>query len=97
MREPWFQNVCNGKIKGFGPSVASTKKNKNSKCHFTHHFDPFLKLGPFHLEVKLYYPFRTIVHDFFTEKEMNWMMEYDPDDKEKKISHVYVSLNQSHI
>ena len=33
-------------------------------------------MGPFLLEVKLYIPFRTIIHDFFTEKEMNWMLEY---------------------
>ena len=24
----------------------------------------------------LYYPFRTVVHDFFTEEEMEWMVEY---------------------
>ena len=33
-------------------------------------------LGPFHLEVKMYNPFRTVIHDFFTSKEMNWMLEY---------------------
>ena len=33
-------------------------------------------LGPFHLDVKLYHPFRTVIHDFFTEKEMVFMMEY---------------------
>ena len=43
---------------------------------FVHHFDPYQKLGPFHLEVQLYTPFRTIVHDFLTRKEMVWMMEY---------------------
>ena len=41
-----------------------------------HHFTPFLKLGPFNLEVKLYIPFRTIIHDFFTETEMDWMLEF---------------------
>ena len=50
--------------------------NGSPKCHFVHHFSPTLKLGPFHLEVKLYYPFRTIIHDFFTDKEMNWMLQY---------------------
>ena len=71
-----FQNICNEKIKGFGHSKASARINQKAKCHFVHHFDPFLSLGPFNLEVKLYYPFRTVVHDFFTEKEMSWMMEY---------------------
>ena len=33
-------------------------------------------IGPFNLEVKLYSPFRTIVHGFFTKKEMDWMIDY---------------------
>ena len=37
---------------------------------------PFLKIGPFRLEVKLYIPFRTVIHDFFSKKEMDWMMDY---------------------
>ena len=76
LRETLFQNVCNGQIKGFGISEDSQKLNRQSKCHFVHHYNPFLKLGPFHLDVMLYYPFRTVVHDFFTEAEMEWMMEY---------------------
>lgn len=46
------------------------------KCHFVHHFNPYVKLGPFHIDVKHYWPFRTIIHDFFTEKEMDWMLAY---------------------
>ena len=77
LREPLFQNVCNGKIK----ATARQQKLENDfpyypKCHFVHHFTPFLNLGPFHLEVKLYHPFRTVIHDFFTGKEMDWMLEY---------------------
>ena len=77
LREPLFQNVCNGNI--MRNSNLKSFPNTNigpPKCHFVHHFTPLLKLGPFHLEVKLYYPFRTVVHDFFTEKEMDWMLEY---------------------
>ena len=71
-----FQKVCNGKINRFGKQPAEIDLNKNAKCHLVHHFSPYLMLGPFHLDVKLYHPFRTIIHDFFSEKEMNWMAEY---------------------
>ena len=83
MREPLFQNVCNGKIKGNGTGyymlydqLLIPRIYPRSKCHLVHHFAPFLKLGPFHLEVKLYSPFRTVIHDFFTNKEMDWLMDY---------------------
>ena len=73
MPEALFQNVCNGNIQGRG----SKNVNKpQSKCHFVHHFNPFLIIGPFHIEVKFYKPFRTIIHDFFTEKEMDWMKKF---------------------
>ena len=74
MREPLVQNVCNGNIKGNGANFNKTKLH--SKCHLVHHFNPFLNLGPFNIEVMFYKPFRTIIHDFFTETEMDWMMEY---------------------
>ena len=73
MREPFFQNVCNGNLQGKGFSN-STKIQ--TKCHFVHHFNPFTILGPFHIEVQFYQPFRTIIHDFFTENEMDWMMTF---------------------
>ena len=76
IRSPAFQSVCNGKIKRFGISEPEINVNKNAKCHLVHHFTPYLLLGPFKLDVKLYHPFRTIIQDFFTEKEMVWMMEY---------------------
>ena len=77
MREPLFQQVCNGNIRGNDALSRYDKVNTGSpKCHFVHHFSPTLKLGPFHLEAKLYYPFRTVLHNFFTDKEMDWMMKY---------------------
>jgi len=33
-------------------------------------------LGPFKLEVKLIRPFRAIFHDFLSEAEINWILEY---------------------
>ena len=52
------------------------ERNTNPKCHFVHHFNPFLNLGPFLIEVKFYQPFRTIIHEFFLETEINWIIKY---------------------
>ena len=73
LREALFQNVCNGNIKGNGmPMYVNNKirrgKERDPKCHLAHHFDPFLSIGPFKLEVKFYFPLRTIIHEFFTKK-----------------------------
>ena len=75
-RAPLFQKVCNRKIIGIGETPKHVQINQSPKCHLVHHFLPFLKIGPFHLEVKLYLPFRTVIHDFFTREEMEWMTEY---------------------
>ena len=32
--------------------------------------------GPFKLEVHMWAPYRTVFHDFLTEREMDWMIEY---------------------
>ena len=77
-REPLFQGVCNGNIKSDGrkrPNIFDTTYYQ-PKCHLVHHNNPFANLGPFHIEIKIYYPLRSIIHDFFTEKEMDWMLEY---------------------
>ena len=77
IRTPFFQKVCNGDIKGLGSKTRGDYYlNTRPRCHLVHHFSQYLMLGPFHLDVKLYHPFRAVIHDFFTEKEMVWMMEY---------------------
>ena len=76
VREPLLQNVCNGNIKGTGLRGNSRHDILRPKCHLLHHFNSFVNLGPFHLEVKFYVPFRTVVHDFFTAEEMDWMKDY---------------------
>ena len=76
MRTPLFQNICNGKIKAIFRSNKGQEKNASQRCHFLHHSSPFLMLGPFHLDIKLRIPFRSIYRDFFTAKEINWMTEY---------------------
>ena len=38
--------------------------------------DPYLLIGPFHIEIENYSPLRSIFHDFFTEGEIDWMILY---------------------
>ena len=90
-RNEYVRHICNGKIIGSGIEDeayhiqmiggGSVKKhimltNRAAKCHLVHNHNPYALLGPFHLEVKTYAPFRTIVHNFFTDAEMEWMVEY---------------------
>ena len=75
-RESLVHNVCNGNIKGNGNiPFMKNKRYQAPKCHLVIHFNPFLKLGPFHIEVKLYYPLRAMFHDFFVAHEMDWMKQ----------------------
>ena len=46
------------------------------RSQFLHHSDPFLKLGPLKFEIIHHRPFRSIFHDFFSMKEINWMISY---------------------
>ena len=41
-----------------------------------HHFDPYLRLGPFKFQILNYFPFRSIFHDFFTLNEVEWITSY---------------------
>ena len=54
------------------PDIRSFKP----KCHFVHHFNPFLKISPFLLEVKFHSPVRTIFHDIFFTKEIDWIIKH---------------------
>ena len=76
MRTSLFQNICNGKIKSKGHIQVVKKLNESPKCYLVHHHSPYLMIGPFHLDVKMYAPFRSVYRDFFTDKEMKWMIEY---------------------
>ena len=76
-RELLLQNVCNGKIKGLN-NIAKIMGNESMhpKCHFVHHFRPYLYLGPFHIEIQYYFPLRSVFHDFFSHQELEWIKEY---------------------
>lgn len=67
----YFRTVC--QIEGFTrhPDVSNLPK-----CGFLHHFDPYLRLGPFKVEVIERSPYLSILHDILTEEEIRWMIDY---------------------
>ena len=44
------------------------------KCHLLHHYNPYLKLGPFKLEELWIRPYRSKIHDFLTEIEIDYLI-----------------------
>ena len=75
-RESLVQNVCNGKLKGNTNDKYNISVNyRQPSCHFLHHLNSYNRLGPFHIEVKFYYPMRILFHDFLYDEEMEWMQE----------------------
>ena len=75
MTEKNMHIVCRGESKGIGQWKYLRAGIYNPKCHFIHHINPYLKVGPFSLEMHFYIPFRGIFHDFFSEKEMQWTIK----------------------
>ena len=70
-KENVFRRICGGKLLG-----ANVTAQGPQKCFLLHHDDPYLKLGPFKQEIILPRPFRMIYHDFFTEAELQWLIDY---------------------
>lgn len=52
------------------------QRQSELNCHYNNHLEPFLIIGPFPVEVRQRSPKLVIYHDFFTEKEMKWMIDY---------------------
>ena len=67
VKEEALSNICNKVLRG--------NWTDHYKCHLLHHFNPFLKLGPFKLEIKLDRPYRTVLHDILTNEEIQHMIE----------------------
>ena len=67
-REAHFRMACNG--------FTSRVETVPHRCKLLHHRNPYLKLGPFKVEVASDAPVIMIFHDFFTEEEMIWLVEY---------------------
>lgn len=85
-----FQRICNHQL--IGEEVKAERRFH--KCRFIHHSDPYVKLGPFKVEILLDKPMRTIFHDILTEDEMNFLVDYS----KPKLSNVrQVSAPLKHI
>ena len=49
--------------------------DKDLKCMWSHHNNPYLSLGPFKVELKNKYPEIAMVHDLFNMKEMQQIQQ----------------------
>ena len=71
--ETFIRKMCSrGSIK----RKRDTTNENLLRSQLLHHSNPFLKLGPFKFEIIHHHPFRSIFHEFFTIKEIDWMIEY---------------------
>ena len=69
-KEHFFRSVCNGF--NFGKQAGI---HYLGKCGYLHHFDPYLKLGPYPIEMASTDPFVMVIHKLFSEKEMHYLVE----------------------
>ena len=70
-RDFCFKQVCRS-----GLFTRVPERSNLPKCGYLHHFDPYLRLGPFKVEVANRSPYLSILHDLLTEEEIEWMVEY---------------------
>ena len=78
-----FRKVCSGQTVG-----ADTRRQKlRRKCRLLHHNDPYLKLGPFKMEILRLQPLRSIIHHILSEKEIRYVEEQ----AESKLRNEYFS------
>lgn len=71
-RDEADRRVCRGEYQG----TAIAKEAHLQLCHYLHQNNPYLRLGPFKMEVLARVPFRMILHDFMDEAEMKWLKDY---------------------
>ena len=71
-----FIKKCRRPSKEFKVDGEKTSNMSHATCFMVSHLEPYLKLGPFRLEVKFIPPFRSVIHDFFMENEIEWMVNY---------------------
>ena len=78
IKQKYFWHICNNKMddRSYFKNIKGKIVRIVAKCHYAHHFDPYLTIGPFHIEIAQYWPLRSTFHDFFTASEMDWMMTY---------------------
>lgn len=66
-----YRLVCRGIIK-----ERKYRKPKSHKSTFVHRSNPFVKLGPFKIQVLSSHPIKLIVHDVFYDHEVEWLKEF---------------------
>ena len=72
----YFLSTCNGfRASSMQFQVSESHGHFEQYCGYLHHFDPYLKLGPFKYEVHSLAPFVMVYHDFFTPAEMDHMIK----------------------
>ena len=69
-QEPQRRQLCRGES-----SVRSHQLGREYRCVNLHYNNPFLKLGPFSLEILNLQPFSGTFHRMFTEKETDLIIE----------------------
>jgi hypothetical protein len=78
-----MRRICRGDLVG-----DKVTEQMPERCFLLHQNDPYLRLGPFHMEVILRVPFRMILHDFLSPADINWIVEYSKPRLSRKRDHV---------
>ena len=65
-KEDFFRQVCREELQDLPKT--------GLKCHYLHHFQPYLKLGPFKLEELWAEPYRVKIHNFLSDFEINHLV-----------------------
>ena len=68
VRDGLFRKVCHeGTLTNYRPT---------EHCKWLHHNNPYLKLGPFKVEVIRQEPYLSVFRDILTDAEMEWLVNY---------------------
>ena len=65
-----FNRLCKGEV------LLPAGHSKDITCSLLHHFNPYLRLGPFKMEDQSLSPYVTVFRDFLAESEMEHYKEY---------------------
>ena len=73
-----------------GQQLRSPGHNKKLRSFYLHHYDTYLKIGPFKLEEKNSSPFLVIFHDFFSHEELKAFIAYAQPRLERSKHHIHI-------
>lgn len=60
-----------------GQGKVANLKSIEGKSIWIHHQDPYLKLGPFQVEIITFQPYRSLIHNlFYNNSDLEWMMNH---------------------